>query len=1152
MRFVNIALERYGHFDDCTLSFRSGAPDLHVIYGANEAGKTTSMAAVSDLLFGFPSRSPYNFIFDYSLLRVGAVLEDEGRTMACRRKKATSGTLLGPDDKPIDESPLLAMLRGQTRETFSLSFSLNQEGLRAGGKAMVEARNDLGRALFAAGSGLTGVSDELARLEEEADAIWGPRASNKRSFTVAQRELETNARAIRERSLRPKTWLDGKAAVATAQAALDDARGRRDELLAEISRAERIRRIAPSARLRTDHLAALAEYSTTVDIPAQRENIAEAAMADAGFATRAKAAAAKLAHEATERMKALESDAEILAQADLIDELVTASGAVVKAGSDMVRLTTEQATRAGRIELLREEAGALSADPPSRIASAKLRELALAHVEDKSALSQITESEQELGERRRIAPNTKPTIDDGSPDELKRVVAAVDAARALGADIDARCLTLQRISGSAAATLAQALVRLAPWTGDAASLLELPRIGQVEVDEVRATLSDLTTEIDRELATAARSREEAAALSLQMDQLASGKAVSADEITSARTERDKRWRPLRDHVLSETRLDAPGEAVSAFEITLAQADERSDLRFSAADESSRLTDMGNRAAKLLLDADQAEIRAETFTARRQAARTTWGEKLIAAGHPNMEPTRFLGWSAERAAAELAHSASVAAAEEADATVARRAMVLKGLASCLPEGDAAREGVEIAPVLTSAERLRSDLETVQQQRRLDEAAAARIEQDAEALGRRRKRLEDAALTRSNQWRQQLEQTGLSLEIESAIATLDVLDELRVEISAQSDLKGRLDGMVRDAREHDIRVVAAADALGIPAASEPGDRLALMRTRLTAARSTATVLETLQATVSSRDDEVVAEGAKLTAALDSLAALMEETGAKDINELTGAIERSRAARALRASVADTETAIKSAGDGKGLEELLHSLEDIDPDGLAARTQALSSELADLNAEVDAAAVAHGDARRAFASLEQEGDSAIDAATDADHARAELAVLSEQYILKRAEAVTLRWAIEQYRERHQDPMLLRASELFSTLTIGRYAALRIDNDASTPRLLGMRDDGRTVVEVGAMSEGTTDQLFLALRLAAVEQSVASGIRLPFLADDLFVNFDDERSEAGFRVLAELSRSTQVLFFTHHPHLASIARSVVGADVHSECSLA
>jgi uncharacterized protein YhaN len=100
-------------------------------------------------------------------------------------------------------------------------------------------------------------------------------------------------------------------------------------------------------------------------------------------------------------------------------------------------------------------------------------------------------------------------------------------------------------------------------------------------------------------------------------------------------------------------------------------------------------------------------------------------------------------------------------------------------------------------------------------------------------------------------------------------------------------------------------------------------------------------------------------------------------------------------------------------------------------------------------------------------------------------------------------------------------------------------------------LRDDNRTVVEVDAMSEGTTDQLFLALRLAAVEQSVAAGITLPFLADDLFVNFDDERAEAGFRVLAEVAKSTQVLFFTHHPHLVAIAKSVVGKEMHSECTL-
>lgn len=131
------------------------------------------------------------------------------------------------------------------------------------------------------------------------------------------------------------------------------------------------------------------------------------------------------------------------------------------------------------------------------------------------------------------------------------------------------------------------------------------------------------------------------------------------------------------------------------------------------------------------------------------------------------------------------------------------------------------------------------------------------------------------------------------------------------------------------------------------------------------------------------------------------------------------------------------------------------------------------------------------------------------------------------------------------------MRAGELFAKLTTGNYATLKVDTEGQTPRLLGLRDDGRTMVEVGAMSEGTTDQLFLALRLAALERSVAAGIALPFLADDLFVNFDDERARAGFEVLAEVAKSTQVLFFTHHPHLVAIAKSVVGAQLHSECAL-
>jgi uncharacterized protein YhaN len=82
--------------------------------------------------------------------------------------------------------------------------------------------------------------------------------------------------------------------------------------------------------------------------------------------------------------------------------------------------------------------------------------------------------------------------------------------------------------------------------------------------------------------------------------------------------------------------------------------------------------------------------------------------------------------------------------------------------------------------------------------------------------------------------------------------------------------------------------------------------------------------------------------------------------------------------------------------------------------------------------------------------------------------------------------------------------------------------------------------------MSDGTRDQLYLALRLAAVEHygENAAATLLPFVADDLLINFDDARTAAGFQALAELSKTVQVIVFTHHQHLSGIAQKAVGED--------
>ena len=99
----------------------------------------------------------------------------------------------------------------------------------------------------------------------------------------------------------------------------------------------------------------------------------------------------------------------------------------------------------------------------------------------------------------------------------------------------------------------------------------------------------------------------------------------------------------------------------------------------------------------------------------------------------------------------------------------------------------------------------------------------------------------------------------------------------------------------------------------------------------------------------------------------------------------------------------------------------------------------------------------------------------------------------------------------------------------------------DAEKPVLVGYRADD-TLCQISGMSDGTLDQLYLALRIAAIERHMESAEPLPFVADDLFITSDEDRTASGIRSLAELGRHTQVLLFTHHRYVVDAAQGRLG----------
>ena len=87
MRFHRLHIPAFGPFTDVELQFPAGGHDLHVIYGANEAGKSSLLRAFRDLLFGIHGQSPDNFLHDYKNLRlIGGIVNRAGDQLIFQRR----------------------------------------------------------------------------------------------------------------------------------------------------------------------------------------------------------------------------------------------------------------------------------------------------------------------------------------------------------------------------------------------------------------------------------------------------------------------------------------------------------------------------------------------------------------------------------------------------------------------------------------------------------------------------------------------------------------------------------------------------------------------------------------------------------------------------------------------------------------------------------------------------------------------------------------------------------------------------------------------------------------------------------------------------------------------------------------------------------
>ncbi|MFO1061403.1 MAG: AAA family ATPase [Dongiaceae bacterium] len=1148
MRFRRLRLERFGLFTDRELQFDPAAR-LQLVYGPNEAGKSTALQAIGDLLFGIGVRSTYGFRHGYAGMRLAAEIEARDGSVAWfARRKGQRDTLRGPADEVLPEAALRRFLGPVDRALFESMFGLDCDRLRAGGEEMLQAKGEIGESLFQASAGLGGLMATIEEIEAEAAAIFGDRRG-KRAFNEAREAYDRAQAALRQRRIRPEEWRELRRRCDETQAALLAAGARQRELALARARAERIRRVHPDIAALEAATAALAALGPVPALPEAAGAQRQQAIGDgarrrrAGAARRAARRGGGRLGGARRRQRAGGARRRDPRAGRAPRRRAEGRGRPAGAAQPGAR------RRPGRRRRGWRGSAAAAAGRRGRAAAGRSRQAPRAHLAPSGPASP----------RRRRRPSHSarppPSASGSAARWPRRRPARPGAARRRDVPprSGARAISRPRWRPPTARRGGPPAGSPRRWPPCPSGPGTRRRWPPPPCRRKRPSPAARVPGGRWPSSGGASPRRSRAARPSSARRRGAGRARHRERrrptpaaIAAARQRRDAAWGLLRRRyeggaAAGAAELAALGlAALGAGELDrlVAEADALADRRVSEADRVAAYEAAQQRQERQREELAVAADRLRRVAAEQEAAAEAWRALWRPAGiepRPPEDMAEWLGRRREVLAALAAAEEAAAAREAAERRLAQAGEALDaafaGLGRTPPEGRlSARLGAAERSFeqLAEAARRRRQLEErlVEQERALAESDAA-----ARRAGAAMAAWQDAwaaAMTRLH-----LPPGSLPEEAETA---LSLWDAVAGRLAEERAARQRAQDMERDVTTLGADAARLADALAPELAADPLAAPPLLLQRLERALAVEEERRALAARLDRLRQASEAAAARMQAAEAALATLRALAGVEDDAALAAAIERAERRRALGSQMAALEGRVRAAGDGHAPEALAAECRGADLDALAAEVAAIDEELGRLQDRASELGAGLQRVEGELAALGAGRDAAA-AAEEAESAVAEMREGAQRWLRLRAAALLLRRGLERYRQEQEGPLLHRAGEHFRLLTGGRYGELAVAIDERERALLVARSAPGGEKPVEAMSEGTRDQLYLALRLAAVEHHAEQAEPLPFIGDDLLVNFDDERAAAGLRLLAHLGETTQAILFTHHRHLVELA---------------
>lgn len=1155
MRIKRFDMKAFGPFTDRILELNSKKPGLHIIFGANEAGKSSSLRALKALLYGFPERTPDNFIHANNQLLVGGFLENkDGRTISFQRRKRRKADIIDEDGNPLDLNVLVPFLQGVEPEIFESLYGIDHEALVQGGEEILAQKGEVGQALFAAGAGISSLKDVIEQLEKEASDLFKA-AGQLPEINQAVRRYKDLQKEIKTVSLSSKEWKDHQKALKTAEderAGLEKERSAKNK---ELRRLERLVQAIPELGSLKNLQKQLQAMGDVIVLPAdftERHNQVNQKIRDARLQLERDFGRLK---QLEEKRKAISFNRDLLDRAELVDDFHQRLGEYRKGQKD-------KPERNGmRITLRREAASLLSQVRP---------DLSLEHIETlrpllsrKRTLQTLSAKYESIDQQRLQAEKNKKEADQELRETDKSLAAmpkimdfqgllqATKLVQKAG-EIDRQLeKSMMDLNEDKKGCLAE-LKRIGLWGGDLTELMELSLPLTETVKQFERDYSDLADQrrgLDKDRKNAQTEMKNTKAEIKKVEY--AGEIPSEEELTRTREKRENGWQLLRRQWLDQEDVTQESEAYDpsqplpdAYEGQVGLADLIADrLRR----EAERVANAAALRAQLETQAEtlsDCDTHQDTIDQREKEFNKTWVNIWKPLGITPLSPKEMNDWLAEMD--KLCYKVGEILKKERDIERYRkrrndlRQALLKELKAM---GETKTfPGEDLGPVLVFAEtviagitRQEADLERMKDHQKKAQKSLARA---GDAL----KAAQEALTKWQAEWQKAL--SGLGLTDVSTLEAIDIIDTLQScfdKLKEANDLQTRINGIDRDAGELDKDVRSLLEEVAPEMLDLPLEQAILqLRTMLNQAQKDSTLYDKLSEEYDSLKTEVSTAEKNLKSANEQLDELLRIAKCEKPEDLATTISKSNEYQRLQEKVSDTQANLGKIGEGVSIEELTRQAAELITDELPDRIESLTEDIDKrINPEINKISQIIGEESARLASM----DGSAKAAEVAEKMEEELARirrLADRYVRVKLASKILQQEIERYREEHQDPVLKIASKYFIDLTLGSFAGLRTDvDDRGDPILIGIRPDGSWVT-VGGMSGGSRDQLYLALRLATLEWRLEASEPMPFIVDDILVNFDDARSKATLQVLAELSERNQVILFTHHGQIVKDSKKI------------